>query len=92
MLLHSSSVMNGMIGCRRCTISPSTQAIVARVSAFAASSVAGQDRLGELDIPVAERAPGELIERVAASLNLKASIARRDAATAARDARRRSSD
>ena len=31
---------------------------------FAVAAVAGEDRLGELDVPVAERAPYEVIERI----------------------------
>ena len=59
---HSSSVMNGMNGCSSFRIWSSTQAVVARVSALAASSLAVEHRLDQLEIPVAERAPDELVD------------------------------
>ena len=62
-LSHSSSVMNGITGCRSLTVSRSTKAVTARVSSLSGPSVALQDRLGELDIPVADDAPDELVER-----------------------------
>ena len=52
---------------------------MARVSAFAAASLPMQDRLGELDIPVAEGVPGEMVERVGGVVELEVLDRRGDA-------------
>ena len=65
LIAHSSSVMKGMKGCSSLQISSSTQAIVARVSALAGVVRALQHRLGQLEVPVAEHVPDEVVERAA---------------------------
>ncbi len=63
MACHSSSVMNGMNGWSRTRIWSSTQP-AHRAGFLAAFFAALQDRLDEFEIPVAEAAPDELVDRV----------------------------
>ncbi len=58
---HSSSVTKGMNGCRSFRIWSSAKAAVAWVSALRRRVLAGQDRLGQFDVPVAEGAPDEVV-------------------------------
>ena len=58
-----SSVMKGMKGCSSRSSRSSTCTSTARVASFAVRVRAGEHRLRQLDVPVAELAPGELVER-----------------------------
>ena len=60
-----SSVMNGMSGCSaRCSASSTSSSVRAGAALGGAARRLGlQHRLGELEVPVAELVPGELVER-----------------------------
>ncbi len=61
---HSSSVMNGMNGCASRSVASSTRASVRRVPRCAASSPCASCDLRELQVPVAELVPDELVDRL----------------------------
>ena len=69
--VHSSSVTNGMTGCSSRSSWSRTKPSTCLVVSAAAASAGGQRHLGQLQVPVADLVPGEVVQRVAGLAELE---------------------